>query len=181
MALTAKKCAESVDVSRQTVQAIFGLLAERVEALVNGKFPEPEVAGSGEVMSPHVGTAVKMLKESFEVADSYFALYVTFDEFQNYRKTGQMPESELNEDQHFYRYTLFRTLYEFSTKTYGINKKTYPKYFAFCKYQFLLGLVIIELDDAGHISVKEEGINAERSFYCFQILLLSIVQKPLNR
>lgn len=176
-----KRCAEDVGISRNAAQSIFSLLGERVAQISDGSYPSPDTNAEENVLELEYRKALRIMKERHYVAEYFFAQEVTFEEFQEYKKSGQLPSDELSEKRRFYKYTLFRTLYDFSAKTYGITRKTYSKFYSFCKFQFLVGIVIIELSDAKLITLENDDINAQRSFFCFQLLLLSIIERPLKK
>jgi hypothetical protein len=154
MGQSARICAEQTGLSRQSVQNIYSAVGERVVWLLEGNFPTTnnklgdflEKFGDVAVFN----TLLELMKEKSAHILSLYGAEITYEDYQNYRDSGEITvdeergETETNTTR-FFRYRLFQLLTKMSEKNYGMKEEHYAKHYAFCQIYFMVKTLMVTL------------------------------------
>lgn len=154
MGQSARNCAESTNLSRQSVQNIYNAIGERIVWLLEGNFPTTNnklgdfLNKFGDVSV--FNTLLELMKEKSAHILGLYGAEITYEDYQNYRNEGKIKvdedrdEAETNTTR-FFRYRLFQLLTRLSEKNYGIKEAHYKKHYAFCRIYFMVKTLMITI------------------------------------
>ena len=168
--------------SRQSVQDLYAELGKRVEFIMEGNFPDMEKRDSAELMTPEMRGAVRSLSSDFERIGRLYAPLVSYEDYAEYRRSGATNIKARDSALQFHHYNLYRTLHSLSSLAFGITEKNFGRHLAYCRFRYLMGVLVITLEEDGYFPEMNESERlSEAANLCSQILVLSFCEDPLDK